>query len=130
MSLYYNNHSDFLVRNYNITGMFVSVDETKMQHKFLISKFHHVLNVACFLLGRYLPAHEDGTDSVLKRRHIKFRRQGITQKKAYSNISFWKVTQWQATQASHYLCNCNGNNETLPCPSQARNAAGAVGARE
>jgi hypothetical protein len=30
----------------------------------------------------YLPAYEDGTDSVLKRRHIKFRRQGTTQKKA------------------------------------------------
>ena len=32
----------------------------------------------------YLPAYEDGTDSVTKRRHIKFRRQGITQKKAYN----------------------------------------------
>jgi hypothetical protein len=29
----------------------------------------------------YLPAYEDGTDSVPKRRHIKFRRWGITQKK-------------------------------------------------
>ena len=29
-------------------------------------------------------AYEDGTDSVPKRRHIKFRRQGITQKKAYN----------------------------------------------
>jgi len=32
----------------------------------------------------YLPAYEDGTDSVPKRRHVKFRRRGITQKKAYS----------------------------------------------
>jgi hypothetical protein len=33
----------------------------------------------------YLPAYEDGTDkSVLKRRHTKFRRQGITQKKAFN----------------------------------------------
>ena len=31
----------------------------------------------------HLPAYEDGTGSVPKRRHIKFRRQGITQKKAY-----------------------------------------------
>ena len=31
----------------------------------------------------YLSAYEDGTDSVPKRRHIKFRRRGITQKKAY-----------------------------------------------
>jgi len=30
----------------------------------------------------YLPAYEDGTDSVPKRRHIKFIRRGITQKKA------------------------------------------------
>jgi hypothetical protein len=27
----------------------------------------------------------DGTDSVPKRRHIKFRRRGITQKKTYNN---------------------------------------------
>ena len=30
----------------------------------------------------HLPAYEDGIDSVPKRRHIKFRRRGITQKKA------------------------------------------------
>jgi hypothetical protein len=29
----------------------------------------------------HLPAYEDGTDSVPKRRHIKFRRRGIAQKK-------------------------------------------------
>jgi hypothetical protein len=32
----------------------------------------------------YLPAYEDGTDSVPRRRHIKFRRREITQKKAYN----------------------------------------------
>ena len=32
----------------------------------------------------HLPAYEDGKDSVLKRPHIKFRRRGITQKKAYN----------------------------------------------
>jgi len=32
----------------------------------------------------YLSAYEDGTDSVPKRRHIKFRCRGITQKKAYN----------------------------------------------
>jgi len=32
----------------------------------------------------YLPAYEDGTDSVPKRRNIKFRRRGITLKKAYN----------------------------------------------
>jgi hypothetical protein len=34
----------------------------------------------------YLPAYEDGTDSVLKRWHIKSRRRGITQKKAYNIV--------------------------------------------
>ena len=33
---------------------------------------------------RHLPAYKDGTDSFPKRRHIKFRRRGITQKKAYN----------------------------------------------
>ena len=32
----------------------------------------------------YLSAYEDGTDSVLKHWHIKFRRRGITQKKSYN----------------------------------------------
>jgi len=36
------------------------------------------------------PAYEDGTDKkkkcVPKRRHIKFSRQGITQKKAYNKV--------------------------------------------
>ena len=32
----------------------------------------------------YLSTYEDGTDSVPKRQHTKFRRRGITQKKAYS----------------------------------------------
>ena len=32
----------------------------------------------------HLPAYEDGTDSVPKCRHTKFRRRGIAQKKAYN----------------------------------------------
>jgi len=32
----------------------------------------------------YLPTYEDGKDSVSKRRYIKFRRLGITHKKAYN----------------------------------------------
>jgi len=32
----------------------------------------------------HLPAYEYGTDSVPKRRRIKFRQRGITQKKAYN----------------------------------------------
>jgi hypothetical protein len=39
----------------------------------------------------YLSAYEDGTDSVPKRRHIKFRRRGISQKKAYSIQNTAKV---------------------------------------
>jgi hypothetical protein len=39
----------------------------------------------------YIFAYEDGTDSVPKRRHIKFRRRGITQKKAYSIQNTAKV---------------------------------------
>ena len=68
----------------------------------LISNFRRVLNVVRFLLGNspasescmpnvsehrvcsiFSGTYEDGTDSVLKCRHIKFRRQGITQNKAY-----------------------------------------------
>jgi len=78
----------------------------------MISNFRPVLNVVCFLLGnppaselyiptfrnilfhfhrqvgmKYLPAYEDGTEqSGPKRRHIKFRRRGITQSKAYNKI--------------------------------------------
>ena len=39
----------------------------------------------------HLPAYEYGTDSVPKLRHIKFRRRGITQKKAYSIQNTAKV---------------------------------------
>jgi hypothetical protein len=39
----------------------------------------------------YLPAFEDGTHSVLKCRHIKFRRRGITQKKAHNIQNTMKV---------------------------------------
>jgi pilus assembly protein TadC len=34
----------------------------------------------------YLSAYEDGIDSLPKRRHMKFRRRGISQNKAYNNI--------------------------------------------
>jgi len=39
------------------------------------------------VLSSYLPAYEDGIDSVPKRRHKKFRCQGINQKKACKNHS-------------------------------------------
>ena len=47
------------------------------------------LNAPTFLklVILHLSAYEDGTDSVPKRRHIKFRRRGITQKKAYKKCT-------------------------------------------
>ena len=72
---------------------------------FLISNFRRVLNVVCFLLSNspasefYIPTfrntlyvptsqagrYKDGTyRGVPKCRHIKFRRRGITQKKAHT----------------------------------------------
>jgi hypothetical protein len=39
----------------------------------------------------HLLAYEDGTDSVPKRRLIKFRRRGITQKKTYNIQNTAKV---------------------------------------
>ena len=75
---------------------------------FLISNFRRVLNVVCFLLGNspasefYMPTFRNTVSvpssqagryppmkmeqSVPKRRHIKFRRRGITQKKAYDKL--------------------------------------------
>ena len=56
------------------------------------------INTPTFLKFRhtsYLPAYEDGTDRVPKRRHIKFIHRGITQKKAYMlyvNVVFTRFT--------------------------------------
>jgi hypothetical protein len=36
----------------------------------------------------YLPAYEDGTNSVPKSWHIEFRRREITQKKTYNKTSY------------------------------------------
>jgi len=60
----------------------------------------------------YLLAYEDGTDCVPKRRHIKFRRRGITQKKTYNNKSLSKRYVFGITISlimSHHL-----NLVTLP----------------
>jgi len=61
---------------------------------FLISNFRRVLNVVCFLLGDslasefYMPTFwntQSGRDRVFRNVSIiKFRRRGITQKKAYN----------------------------------------------
>jgi len=68
----------------------------------LISNFRRVLNVVCFLFGDspasefYMPTFRNimsvqtewNRQSVPKRRHIKFRRQGLTQKKAYNKYTY------------------------------------------
>ena len=49
-------------------------------------------NTVCSVfVGGYLPAYEDGTDSVPKCWHINSRRQGITQKKEYNIQNMAKV---------------------------------------
>ena len=52
-------------------------------HRRIGMKYHFILHTST----SYLPAHEDGRQSIPKRRRIKFRRRRITQKKAY-NIQF------------------------------------------
>jgi hypothetical protein len=58
----------------------------------------------------YLPAYEDGTDSVPKRQHIKFRRRGITQKKAYNPKSLTHVHAGSLQHSSVIILN-NHNME-------------------
>jgi len=50
------------------------------QAKLFLYKYSNILKLSH---PSYLSAYEDGTNSVPKRRHIKFRRRGITQKKAH-----------------------------------------------
>jgi len=85
----------------------------KKKNIFLISNFRLVLNVVCFLLGNFLTSefyiptfrylkfytylHMKMEQSVPKRRHIKFRRRGITQKKAHRNIV---VTKFRCTNCT------------------------------
>jgi hypothetical protein len=49
-----------------------------------------------------LPACEDGTESVPKRRHINFRRRGITQKKATHAYLPVKMEQKECSETSAY----------------------------
>ena len=72
-------------------------NEINKLEAFLISSFRRVLYVLCFLLGNslacgvYTPTFRN-RQSVPKRRHINYRRRGITQKKAYNiqnTIGFW-----------------------------------------
>jgi hypothetical protein len=48
--------------------------------EFCMPSFRNTLSVPSSQASGYPPAYEDGTDSVPKHRHTKFRRQGITLK--------------------------------------------------
>ena len=59
---------------------------------------------------------EDGTEreSVPKRRHIKFKRRGITQKKAENNENLTRISQHMNLFICVYFCqNCPVNFKTL-----------------
>jgi hypothetical protein len=92
------------------------------QRPFLISNSRPVLNIVCFLLGNF-PASEcymptaykilhtyppmKMEQSVPKRRNIKFRRQGTTQKKAYNKQRPFLVLTTEScsyTQTNLYFC--------------------------
>jgi len=99
--------------------------------RFLISNFRRVLNAVFFLLGDspasefYIPTlrntlfhlHRHSTrtylpmkieQSVPKRRNIKFRRRGITQKKAYSDGKMFHSRDVRCTWGlSHVFCELN-----------------------
>jgi len=63
---------------------------------FLISNFHRVLNTVCFLLGNS-PASEFYMPTFW---HIKYRRWGITQKKAYNILHTYLPTHEDGTECS------------------------------
>jgi hypothetical protein len=68
----------------NIENLMLKCSDIINRKIFLISKFRCVLNVVLFILGNS-PASVLNADvseqSVPKRRHLKLRRRGITQKK-------------------------------------------------
>ena len=104
--------------------LFEFMSSTNMSIYFLIFYFtiSDCFSVVCFLLGNspasefymptfrnnlsvpssYLPAYEDGTDSVPKRWHITFRSRGITQKKAYNIKNTAKVWNQDSFSSSSY----------------------------
>jgi len=62
--------------------------------EFYMPTFRNTLSVPSSWASRYEEEEdedEDGTDSFPKRRQIKFRRRGITQKKAYNIQNMAKV---------------------------------------
>jgi hypothetical protein len=89
----------------------------------LISDFHYMpvwsklTSVVCFLLGSslasefYMPMFRNrwNRTGVPKRQHIKFRYQGITQKKTYNIQNMAKVWNQEADiwlQTHHYIDTC------------------------
>jgi hypothetical protein len=72
--------------------------------EFYMPIFRNTLSVPPSQAGRY----EDGTDSVLKRWHIKFRRRGITQRKAYNIQNRAKV--WNQELLKYVLTIVQGDS--------------------
>jgi len=57
-----------------------------------MTRFEKYPNILKHSHSPYLSACEDGTYSVPKRRHVKFRRRGITRKKAYNTpVTYFMV---------------------------------------
>jgi len=92
---------------YESLHAFITLIRKHLSNVRLISNFHHVLNIVCFLLAdspapefymltfrntlsarTYLPMKME--QSVPKRRHIKFKRRGITQKKAHNTLMTYR----------------------------------------
>ena len=59
----------------------------------------------------HLPAYEGGTDIVKKRRHIKFRRRGITQKKTYHKILVGKLKRKILFGRPRHEQKCSGKTD-------------------
>ena len=85
----------------------------------MISNYRRVLNVVYFLLGNsavcvhlecthtYLPMKMK--QSVPKRRHINFKRRGITQKKAYNKLAVLSQPKQLNTDYNHYVSSSTFN---------------------
>ena len=100
-----------------VGGLVVNLHNLHIRENYILnSNFCHVLNVTCFLLGnspayefymltfqntlshlhRHVPTHlwRWNRQGVPKRWHIKFRHQGITQKKTYNNYVLVILKDW------------------------------------
>jgi len=87
-------HSPFLYSDLPPPSPSFRLAQAIFEPNFFPYKYPNILNPS---FSSYLPAYEDGTDSFQKRWHIKFRRQGITQQKAYNiqnTAKVWSQELW------------------------------------